>query len=534
MNGNATMDVDVCVVGSGISGLAAALSAKKNGLRPVLIEKDVRLGGGTAVSAGAIWVGNNPVSRRSGVADSREAVLTYMRWVGGAELDEQRLVTFVDRAPEALDFFERCGVEFQAVPALGDHYFSSGVPGSLPSGRIVEAVPISGLELGAWKDRVRQWLSIPGITTQELISSGGIPNAANWDPQLHETLGERNARAVWGRGLGLVAQFLRAALAHDVPIELGTGAKRLLREHGRIVGVETESGGRITAAKGVVLTTGGYESDAKLASRYEGLPGWQSMFPPGLTGDGLTLAGDVGAAVRVIRNNAALFLGYSRAKTEQGEAPFQLASVEEMCCPHTLVVNRAGQRFADESFFQHVVMALREYDASGQTYPNLPCYLIFDRQFTAKFGFSENPAGTPIPDWVQRAHTLADLARKLGVDGAALEQTVERFNGFAELGRDPDFHRGETTWGAGNKRVGPLTEAPFYGVELHPSAFASAGVVADERARVLDHRGAAIAGLYASGNVAVHTEYGIGYQGGHSLASGMTFSHLAVLDMVGA
>jgi hypothetical protein len=42
-----------------------------------------------------------------------------------------------------------------------------------------------------------------------------------------------------------------------------------------------------------------------------------------------------------------------------------------------------------------------------------------------------------------------------------------------------------------------------------------------------------IPGLYSAGNASAHTEYGVGYQAGHSLASGMTFGYLAVLHMLG-
>ncbi len=41
-----------------------------------------------------------------------------------------------------------------------------------------------------------------------------------------------------------------------------------------------------------------------------------------------------------------------------------------------------------------------------------------------------------------------------------------------------------------------------------------------------------IPGLYASGNAAGATEQGVGYQAGLSLASSMTFSYLAVRDMI--
>jgi 3-oxosteroid 1-dehydrogenase len=119
--------------------------------------------------------------------------------------------------------------------------------------------------------------------------------------------------------------------------------------------------------------------------------------------------------------------------------------------------------------------------------------------------------------------------------------TAERFNGFARKGSDDDFGRGRKKWSTGaplpgkevkNASLGTIEVAPFYGLQLHPSAFASAGLLADIHARVIHQRGHAIPGLYAVGNAAAHTEYGVGYQAGHSLASGMTFGYLAVHHML--
>jgi hypothetical protein len=50
--------------------------------------------------------------------------------------------------------------------------------------------------------------------------------------------------------------------------------------------------------------------------------------------------------------------------------------------------------------------------------------------------------------------------------------------------------------------------------------------------QAVDGHGAGIQKLYAIGNTAAHLEYGIGYQAGYSLASGMTFGYLAVAHMV--
>ena len=63
--------------------------------------------------------------------------------------------------------------------------------------------------------------------------------------------------------------------------------------------------------------------------------------------------------------------------------------------------------------------------------------------------------------------------------------------------------------------------------------FASGGLVANASAQVINQRGLPIPGLYAAGNNAVHTEYGVGYQAGFSLGSGMTFGYLAARHMAG-
>ena len=144
--------------------------------------------------------------------------------------------------------------------------------------------------------------------------------------------------------------------------------------------------------------------------------------------------------------------------------------------------------------------------------------------------------------YLKKADSIAVLARQMGVDAAALEGTVKRFNGFVAKGKDEDFHRGEQKWNlvkrdplkggsAKNRALGSLQEPPYYGVRLSPSAFASGGVRVSSAAQVLNTRLKPVRGLYAVGNVAVHAEYGVGYQGGYSLASGMTFGYLCVKHM---
>lgn len=529
---------DVVVLGSGIAGLSAALAAHECGLRAILLEKAATLGGTTAESYGLIWVGGNHLMRAEGDADSRDDIIAYMTFLGGGELDEERMIALVDQSPGVLRFFEACGIPFRLVHGLVDHYFGVAA-GARGGGRTVEAELISGFDLGEWHDKVSVPQNAPCfVTAEEQTAWGGINNASQWDRQIVE---DRRAHAIRGKGAGLVTHFVKALLGRGVPLRLNARVRRLLVENGRVTGVETSDGGRIIADKGVMIATGGYEWNAELMRDFDPLPGLQPQSPPTLTGDGLVMAAEIGAAIRRIQNNLNLMLGFTLPADETGRNEIQcMAGISEMCSPHTMVVNRAGERFADESYFQSVVPALRRFDTLTHSYLNLPCYLIFDAQYVANYALAHLPAGSDVPSCIARADDLATLGKKLGIDAAGLMRTVARFNEFARTGIDADFHRGELKWrlasGAPgrrpNSRLGAIETPPFYGLELHPSlGTSSAGLLTNAHAQVLHQRRYPIPGLYASGVAAARTELGAGYQAGLNLASAMTFSYLAIRQM---
>jgi succinate dehydrogenase/fumarate reductase flavoprotein subunit len=51
---------DVLVVGSGASGLVAAIAAKHHGLDVCVVEKQPQIGGCSAYSHGMLWIPGNP------------------------------------------------------------------------------------------------------------------------------------------------------------------------------------------------------------------------------------------------------------------------------------------------------------------------------------------------------------------------------------------------------------------------------------------------------------------------------------------
>ena len=528
---------DVVVLGSGIGGLSAALAAYEFGLKTVLIEKSDRLGGGTTNSYGLIWVGGNHLQLAAGLKDDRKNIVDYLRFLGGGEANEDRLLAYVDHAPGAIKQFTDWGVSLRLVKGVTDHYFGMA-PGASTEGRTLEANLISGHDLGPWKDRIEMPDDVPTyVTAEEQVTWGGMNKFCEWDQNVVQV---RLARDMRGKGVGLVCHFVKALHARTVPIRTGQRVARLAFNGKRVTGVEMAGGGSIEARKAVVLATGGYDWNVGMAKQFEGFPEVVSIGPRSLTGDGIVLAAEIGAPIHRIQNSLYVMLGFTIPSEDPAKPPVSCrAGIVELFSPHTMIVNRFGKRFADESFFQGIVPSLRQFDTLRHEYVNLPCFLIFDRQYLDKFSFGGRPAGAPVPSTVPRADSLVELAGKLGIDAGPFPETVERFNGFARTGIDQDFHRGELKWrlaaakdkNARNPALGTIERGPFYGVKLLPSIGGSAGLLTNRHAQVMHLRERPIPGLYATGIVAVRDEGGVGYQAGATLAAAMTFSYLAVQHM---
>ena len=69
------------VVGSGAAGMTAALTAARQGLSCVVVEKAATFGGSAARSGAGIWIPNNSVILAAGVPDTpAKAVVCTWRW----------------------------------------------------------------------------------------------------------------------------------------------------------------------------------------------------------------------------------------------------------------------------------------------------------------------------------------------------------------------------------------------------------------------------------------------------------------------
>ena len=521
-------------IGSGAAGLASALWAAHRGLKAAVVEKAPVVGGATAYSYGGLWAPNNKLQRAAGMEDSDEQGLAYLRFLSGGFAEEEKMQLYVKEAAATIEAFAQLGIPFRIIEGLPDHYFP-GADGSLGPGRTLEVAP---LPKKALPDSAPALLASPympgGVSWSEAIKWGGLGNRYSWASENLE-----QAESVYAAGQGLAAWLLLKCLEKGVTILTQAPATRLMVEEGRVasVAVRGRDGAQALRAKrGIFLGTGGYENNPEFVRAYQSFPDSAPHHPPTQTGDGLLMAGELGAFIRNIPASLSSMVGYWIPR-EGGEPEFHSAGIQELAYPHAIVVNSEGKRFGNEAFFQEFVVKLREFDVvKKHRYANIPFFLLFDSQFRERYPFANIPPGKALPAWVKRADSLGDLAQQLGIDAAQLEQTVARFNENASAGLDPDFGRGQSLWirkvGDSkhpiNPNLGPLSKAPFYGVELKPTESSSAGLYTDIHGRVMHLRGHAIPNLYAGGTVRVRTEYGAGYQAGLTLLGGMTFGRMAV------
>lgn len=557
MSSTATQTCDVLVIGAGAGGLATAIVAKKQGLDVIVVEKEAFFGGTTAFSGGVLWVPCNPQASASGIQDSREAARTYLRNETGDYFDAEAVDAFLDNAPAMVSFFEReTAVKF--VPTLYPDYHPD-VAGGVDIGRSILAAPFDIRQLGADMARLR-----PPLKTITFI--GMMFNSSNADlkhffnatksltsfiyvarrlaTHIKELLLYRRGINVTS-GNALAARLAKSALDLGIPIHTQTAARQLLQERGRVSGALLNSvhgEWRIDARCGVVLAGGGFSHDLqRLKQAYPHVKRGSEHFSPvpsGNTGDGARMAEAVGGQLEIRFKDAAAWMPVS--KVPMGDGRFTaFPHLLDRYKPGVIGVLRNGQRFTNESNSYHDVGAalIRACADERET----AMWLVCDAQAMAKYGLGyAKPAPMPLGPLLRNGYllkgdSLAELARKAGIEAAGLEQTVRQYNLGAEQGEDREFGRGSTCFNRyladpqhqPNPCVAPIGKGPYYAVKVIMGDLGTFdGIKTSVVGEVLNETGAAIPGLYAVGNDRASIMGGNYPGAGITLGPIMTFGYL--------
>ncbi len=534
------LEADLVAVGSGGGGLSAAITAVDHGISALVLERSDQVGGVTAYSMGEVWIPGNHLAQELGLKDSKESGYRYVKQLSMGYGEDLLILNQSVHGPEALKYFEQSiNLKMMVIRDLPDYYFPYNEDG-LAEGRYLEVEPFPAATLGEWQSKTRISPHVPySLTHHDIFSGGGMANMAGWD---YNVMAERLTKDLRCAGPGLAAYFVKGVLDRDIPIHVNTNVEELIGDGERIVGVRATRDGKnvfVKANKGVVIAVSSYERNASYAKTLGHQLKVESMVMPSIDGAHLRLAGQVGA--RVARVPDVTLLGFHVPGEEQENGvPLWRGALPFLGMPHTIVVNKAAKRFANEGFYRSIYYATDVIDGNTQTHANFPCWAIMDHQAREKYPFGSLMPMQEMPEALGvTAETLAELADKIGIDPQQLENTVSTFNGYCETGVDPDFHRGTHPWGAlmcgdqnrkPNGNLGPLEKGPFYAVELHRLAgggICAAGVMADQHCRAMGWNDQPIEGLYVAGNSQARLDNGSFMQSGITNARGITHGYLA-------
>lgn len=559
---NIDAEVDLLIAGGGPAGLTAALVASLEGLDVLLCEKSEQVGGTGSTSAGTLWIPGNSQSKAAGFSDSAEQADLYLDALIGEATNRELRSAYLRTGPKAIDYLcARSDVQF--LPC-GEHPdYRSNMRGAAIAGRAIVPMPFDGRFLGTEFRRVRppvpEFMVFGGMMVGKADISRLIGRFASIGNFIYSAklfaryLGDRvkyprGTRLMMGNAL--IARLFYSLRKRKVPILFDASIIALTGDRHGVKGAHLKVRGRdilIKARKGVVLATGGYAHNKQFRAAFMPQPVPEhSMSYEGNCGDGVDMAQRLGAAITPNQGTSGLWTPVSIVPRPDGTKGLFPHLVLDRAKPGLIAVNSAGRRFVNEASSYHdFVLAMFD---SNKTTPSIPAWLVCDKVFLNKYGLGvvypghRNPGKFVDSGYLASAHTLDELADKIGVDPKQLRDTVSRHNGFAETGIDIDFGKGETELNRfngdalhkPNPCIGPVATQPFYALAVWPADIAvSTGLATDADARVLGSDGKAIPGLYACGNDMASVMAG-SYPGpGTTLGPAIVFAYRAAMRAKG-
>lgn len=467
----------VIVVGSGIAGLSAALSAAEQGAQVTIVERaaEGEHGGNTRYTEAYLRMKSMDevaddfidhfMANAGGYTDpsiEQEMIRDYSDWSPLARsqstVDPDLLGTFAEKAGPTLRWLETAGLRFDFLPT-----------------------------------------AFITTTTTRLLPVGG--------------------------GLAMVETLTAACKEKGVNFRFETTARALLKTAGRVSGLSTSVGD--IEGDAVILASGGFEGNPEMLARYVGAPAI-NLRPVARgghynKGEGISMALDVGAAPNG---------DFGSYHAEPIDPRSGIAEPAIFTFPYGILVNKSGQRFTDEApgtvdaHYENVTRRIFE-QRDGIA------WLITDARLD------------DVPNWQKGSRTdqppvtannITDLAEALGLPAHALVATVDAYNAACTEGSFSPLEKdGLATVGLVPPKSNwarPVDRGPFRAWPvISANVFTFGGLKVDRDARVVDHDGRAIPGLYAAGETM--GIYYRTYTGSTSVLRGAVFGRQAALHACG-
>ena len=480
-----TLTADVVVVGEGLAGLCAALSARQAGAETRIVTASAKPVG----RGGSVFASYSRVMAEKGLPRQDLSDFFLEEFAANSfQVDQRKWYTLLDRSEEAMnwliDILEREGIEVVLEDANEDDHHSP-----------------------TWQP-----------------------------PGTHAFVGKGITRA--GTGIGLaVAALEKAFLTAGGEVLHSTPAKYLEKRSGRISAVIAQKAGgeyvRLKARKAVILATGDFSANKEMMAKY------CPQYAPDFTSAGDNY--DVGFAVRGLYRGEgqqmALWAGAAWQRTWPCAAMIQgsrLGTSLPYGSHRGLRLNRRGERYCNEDMNGAYTALTTLREPGGQAYAIWGSNYAYETVFRAHGGRRDGPDVPPeqvIANWEEqvskgqlvKGDTVEAVAKALGLPVKEALETVRRYNELCRAGHDADFHKKP-------KYLQEIREAPFYGCSLSDRMFFTVlgGPRTNHKMQICDENDEPIPGLWCVGSM-VGDMYANCYNfriPGQNYGAGLTFGYL--------
>jgi tricarballylate dehydrogenase len=478
------MEFDVVVIGCGVAGLSAAVSAAEGGAKVALLERA-------------------PMEERGGNSRYTEA---WMRMKDESSVSDDFIDLLLDRGHGAIgpEMLRELSNDYENWP------------------QNVKAYPFNDPELIAA-------IAEEAPPTMEWLKSHGVKFTFH-SPMLLQKGPERMGPS--GGGLAIVEALSAAAEKAGVIMLYRTTGRSLLQDDaGNIRGLRCwspEKGNFAITAPNIVIASGGYQGNLEMMTRYVGNNAHltRPVSPGGVynKGEGIEMMLAVGAAPA---GQYDMFHGEPvDPRSPRHEALIAVVN-------YGILVNMHGKRFMDEGSNRYELI----YDDVSWTIMRQKlgiAHLLFDSRM---FDIPNVRTRIKTDQEPIRAGSVQEMANKIGVDSSVLEETVQGYN--AAVGEGIYDHTrldGKATVGLPIPKSNWAQSIDVSDLYAYPimcaNTFTCGGVKVNSQAQVLNRDGYPIPGLYAAGET-VGLYYNL-YVGATSVLRGLTLGRLAGKSITGA
>jgi tricarballylate dehydrogenase len=470
------MSFDIIVVGCGVAGLSAALTAANEGAKVGVLERSTR-------------------EVRGGNSRYTEA---YLRMPNETQISDDFEDRLVNNSVGAMDpkFLQFTLKPYEQWPPLLKAYgFTDTEVISAFSNGVVDSI--------AWL----KGFGIKFIEATTFLTQATIRMAPS------------------GGGEAVVEALADAAEKMGITFYYETTARSLIQNRkGEIRGIQAWSNkeGIIDLeSKAVILASGGFEGNLEMMSKYVGFHSHltRPTAPGGLynKGEGIEMALKVGAAPAG---------QYDAFHAEPIDPRSTSPEASIFIFNYGILVNQGGKRFVDEgSGLSDLIY--EEVSRSILKQPGGKAYLIYDSKIEEVPNYKKAVRTDKGPI---KAKSVKELASRLEMDPVSLERTIKDFNNAVQKGKfiplDLD--------GVGTMGIDPpksnwartIDEKDLMAFPIICSnVFTFGGVKITPKSEVVNTDGYIIPGLYAAGET-IGFYYG-SYVGSTSVLRGLVFGRIS-------